>query len=182
MVQPNKDKKKPNGTPVAGTSKQATGIELSDQEFKRLEKEKAAISDPKNKENIKVLYGSERSKKSGEFEAKKYEKVYIKGDRAKGVKSKVVDGSGKVISEELADSDKDKENERIYNRDKKATEKAREYNTDYLNFKESGKEGKTAEERRKQQEFRDEQQAKLRDDKIKAQADLAAAKTKKGGY
>lgn len=176
MTQTNKDKKKANGTPVAGT----TPIEKTTREIEVDKKIKANIDSPKGRENIKAIHGIEKKEPSGEFKGNDYEKKYIPGDRAKGVKSKVVDGSGKVISEEIADSDRDKEMKRKYVVRKKDTEARRAANADYYNNKETGKEGEASKRRSETQEFRNQQQAKLRDDKLLAQAKLARDKAKKG--
>lgn len=183
MEQPSKDKKKPNGTPVAGTSSSTTDVELTDREYSRLKNEKAELKKPENQPHIEAVYGVKREGgKDGEFKAKKYEKVYIKGDRNKGVKSKVVDGSGKVIREEIADSDGDTRMSKEYNRQKNYTEERRGNSEDYLNYKDSGKKGQAEARKVDTQKYRDTQQADIKDRQTMAQAELARDKEKKGGY
>lgn len=176
MIQPNKDKKKANGTPVAGT----TPIEKTTREIETDKKIKANIDSPKGRENIKAIHGIEKKEPNREFKGNAYEKKYIPGDRAKGVKSRVVDGSGKVISEEMADSDKDKEMKRKYVVRKKDTESRREANADFYNFKDKEKEGEASKRRSEIQEFRDKQQADIKDKEIEAKAQLLKYKAKRG--
>lgn len=180
MIQPSKDKKKPNGTPVAGTTNSKREIELEQKEFASREKQRKELKDPKNKEFIESQSGIKRNPETKEWESKKYEKVYFKGDPSKRTPSEVRDGKGKLIKSVRAGSSEDEKMKKEYDKAKKDTETRRENNQDHTNFIESGKKGQAYVRRQDKQEAFDEGQAKLRDDKMLAQAQLDAHKRKKG--
>lgn len=75
--------------------------------------------------------------KSGTAKANAYEKKFIPGDQSKGVKAKIVDGSGKLVKEAKAGGDK--ELKREYSKDSTNTMNARNANARFLNVQTGSK-------------------------------------------
>lgn len=156
MIQPNKDKKKAMGTPVAGTTKE---IELTPREVKVRQIVKRDASTKEGLDRYDKTYGSEKKEGSDEFTPREDKRKIVPGDRTKGVKTRMFDEQGKEIQSELQGSSQEKEMIRKYKVRKSDIESRRQRNTDKLNFdykdektRASGEQNKAYQERLRQEE------------------------------
>lgn len=128
--------------------KQETEIELTrkfDEGKKKMEK---ARNTPGKIADIESTQGIKVDPRSGGAMVKSYEKKYIPGDMAKGVRAKIISGGGELIKE--AKLGEDSKLKKEFERAKAFTSKARETNASQYNITSGAKSTNKATEKEKQ--------------------------------
>ena len=133
MEQPKKGKSKMVSAQVVGTGNlNGDYLELTPEEIARNRSVKKQSETPEFKKNAvetqKVVVGDDKTTPMA------YEKKLDIQKMGSGKKSRLIDGKGNVIQEVDAGSDKEKEMIRIYNRDKKNTERSRQRSADVIDY------------------------------------------------
>jgi hypothetical protein len=128
--------------------KPETNIELTDRYSAGKEKMAKAINTPGKIADIEATQGIKVDAPTGAATAKSYEKKYIPGDMAKGIRAKIVSGAGELVKE--AKLGEDAKLKKEFERAKAFTSKAREANKTQYNITSGAKSTNKATEKEKQ--------------------------------
>jgi hypothetical protein len=155
MDQPNKDKKKKANGDVIGAT----------EELKRTPEQKR--TDKLTRKRSTTTEGKEHMAKvgvnldkSGNASANKEQKIYIEGDREKGIKPKTTTGSGKLVKE-AKKGDKPGTLKKEYDRGKKYAEGQRQKQADVHNMQTKEADNEATKRALSQNKAGDEQKKKL---------------------
>lgn len=139
------------GSPMKQTDpnkKPSVEIELTDKFNTGMSKMKTARNTPGKIADIEATQGIKVDQATGAATTKAFEKKYIPGDMAKGVRAKIVSGTGQLIKEAKVGEDEKLKKE--FERAKSYTTRAREKNASQYNITSGAKSTNKATEKEKQ--------------------------------